>query len=124
MKDVLNNFIQNVKDNVPGFIAVSVTEIESGVAYESISVVDSFDPNLASAYNLEVVKAKLKAIEALGLKEEIKDITITLTDQVHIINVAPSGAYFIYLAVDSDKANLGITRALLNKYKSELNAAL
>lgn len=124
MKDVLNNFIENVKSNVPGFIAVSVTEIESGVAYDSVSVVDSFDPNLASAYNLEVVKAKFKAIEALGLKEDIQDITITLTDQIHIINIAPSGAYFIYLAVDSDKANLGITRALLNKYKADLNAAL
>ncbi len=124
MKDVLNSFIENVKTNVPGFIAVSVTEIESGVAYESVSVVDDFDPNLASAYNLEVVKAKLQAIKALGLKEKIEDITITLTDQIHILNVAPSGAYFIYLAVDSDKANLGITRALLNKYKADLNAAL
>lgn len=124
MKDVLNSFIENVKTNVPGFIAVSVTEIESGVAYESVSVIDDFDPNLASAYNLEVVKAKLQAIKALGLKEKIEDITITLTDQIHILNVAPSGAYFIYLAVDSDKANLGITRALLNKYKADLNAAL
>lgn len=124
MQNMLNTFIENVKTNVPGFIAVSVTEIESGVAYDSLSVLDSFDPNLASAYNLEVVKAKLQAIKALGLNEEIEDITITLSDQVHIINIAPSGAYFIYLAVDSSKANLGITRSLLNKYKADLNAAL
>lgn len=124
MNELLHSFIENVKDNVPGFIAVSVTEIESGVAYESYSADPSFDPSLASAYNLEVVKAKLNAIKALGLDEEIKDIAITLTNQVHIINVSPSGAYFIYLAVNSDKANLGITRALLNKYKAELNEAL
>lgn len=124
MKDVLNKFIENVKKNVPGFIAVSVTEIESGVAYESATAKKDFDPNLASAYNLEVIKAKFKAIEALGLKEKIEDIAITLTDQVHIINIAPSGAYFIYLAVDSKDANLGITRALLNKYKADLNAAI
>lgn len=124
MQDVLNKFIENTKANIPGFIAVSVTEIESGVAYESLTVNDDFDPNLASAYNLEVVKAKLNAINALGLKEDIQDITITLTDQVHIINIAPSGAYFIYLAVDSEKANLGITKSLLNKYKVELNEAL
>ncbi|TYQ00352.1 hypothetical protein C7447_101964 [Tenacibaculum adriaticum] len=123
MNDVLNSFIENAK-SVPGFIAVSVTEIESGVAYESFSARKDFDPNLASAYNLEVVKAKMSAIKALGLKEDIQDITITLTDQVHIINIAPSGAYFIYLAVDSKDANMGITKSLLNKYKVELNKAL
>ncbi len=124
MNDILSAFIANMKDKVPGFIAVSVTEIESGVAYDSLTVDDSFDPNLASAYNLEVVKAKLKAIEALGLKESIEDITITLNNQVHIINIAPSKAYFIYLAVDSSQANLGITKSLLNKYKVEINDAI
>ena len=123
MNDVLKTFIDNVKE-VPGFIAVSVTEIESGVAYDSFTADEKFDPNLASAYNLEVVRAKLKAIEALGLKEEIEDITITLSGQVHIINIAPSKAYFIYLAVDSKNANLGITKSLLNKYKVEINKAL
>lgn len=124
MNEVLHSFIENMKTNVPGFIAVAVTEIESGVAYESYSADPDFDPTLASAYNLEVVKAKLEAIKALGIKEEIKDIAITLSSQVHLLNVAPSGAYFIYLAVDSDKANLGITRALLNKYKGDLNKML
>ncbi|MDY0780802.1 hypothetical protein [Tenacibaculum sp. IB213877] len=124
MNDVLNTFIENMKNNVPGFIAVAVTEIESGVAYESVTVDDNFDPNLASAYNLEVVKAKLNAVKALGLSENIEDITITLSSQVHIINIAPSGAYFIYLAVDSAKANLGITKSLLNKFKKELNEVL
>ena len=49
-----------MKNNIPGFIAVSVTEVRSGVSYGSDSVDPSFDPNLASAYNLEVVKAKQK----------------------------------------------------------------
>lgn len=124
MQDVLNKFIDDMKANIPGFIAISVTEIESGVAYESYTADDGFDPNLASAYNLEVVKAKLNAIKALGLQENIQDITIKLSNQVHIINIAPSGAYFIYLAVDSASTNLGIAKSLLNKYKADLNKAL
>ena len=32
--------------------------------------------------------------------------------------------YFIYLAVDSSKANLGMTKALLNKYKKEISGKL
>lgn len=124
MTNVLDKFIQDMKNNVPGFIAVSVTEVKSGVSYGSETVVPSFDPNLASAYNLEVVKAKMNALKALGLdqKEKIEDILITLTDQIHIIDISANGTYFIYLAVDSTKANLGLTRALLAKYKKDLAA--
>ena len=124
MTNVLDKFIQDMKTNVPGFIAVSVTEVRSGVSYGAESVDPSFDPNLASAYNLEVVKAKQNALQILGLasKEKIVDILITLTNQIHIIDIAASGGYFIYLAVDSTKANLGLTRALLAKYKKDLAA--
>jgi len=124
MTNVLDKFIQDMKTNVPGFIAVSVTEVRSGVSYGAESVDPSFDPNLASAYNLEVVKAKQNALQILGLasKEKIEDILITLTNQIHIIDIAASGGYFIYLAVDSSKANLGLTRALLAKYKKDLAA--
>lgn len=124
MTEVLHSFVESVKANIPGFIAVSVTEIESGVAYESYSAVPSYDANLASAYNLEVVKSKIKAVRALGLEDQIEDITIKLTNQIHLLDIAPSGNYFIYLAVDSDKANLGITRTLLNKHKKDLNSVL
>ncbi|ATA81754.1 MULTISPECIES: hypothetical protein [Capnocytophaga] len=124
MTNVLDKFIQDMKNNIPGFIAVSVTEVRSGVSYGSDSVDPSFDPNLASAYNLEVVKAKQNALQVLGLasKERIVDILITLTDQIHIIDISSNGSYIIYLAVDSNKANLGLTRALLSKYKKDLVA--
>lgn len=122
MKEVLQSFKDRVKE-IDGFIAISVTEINSGLAYDSYAI-DGFDPELASAYNLEVVKAKLKAIEALGINENIEDITITLNEQTHIINIAPSNSYFIYLAVDSSKGNLGITKSLLNKHKQELFEAI
>lgn len=122
MTNVLDKFIQDMRNNVPGFIAVSVTEVKSGVSYGADTVRPEFDPTLASAYNLEVVKAKQNALQVLGLasKEKIEDIIITLTDQVHVIDISTSGTYFIYLAVDSTKANLGLTRALLSKYKKDL----
>ena len=49
---------------------------------------------------------------------------ITLTNQIHIIDVSENNEYFIYLAVDSSKANLGMTKALLNKYKKEISGKL
>ena len=119
MSDYLKQFGEELKQNVPGYIAVAVTEIKSGISYYSNSAVADFDPELASAFNLEVVKAKLNAINALGLNDTIDDILINLSSQIHIIDVADNNEYFIYLAVDSARANLGMTKALLNKYKKK-----
>lgn len=116
----LDKFKEDLKANVPGFIAVSVTEIDTGVSLVSHSESADFDPEIASTFNLEVAKAKMAAIEALGLTSKIQDILITLDSQIHIIDMAENGEYFIYLAVDSKKANLGMTRALLKKYKKDI----
>lgn len=120
MSDFLTTFVDDLKANVSGFIAVAVTEVKTGMSYKSLSVNSAFDPELASAYNLEVVKAKMTAIKALGLKEEIQDIMITLTNQIHIISISENGEYFIYLAVDSNKANLGMSRSILKRYSKEI----
>lgn len=120
MINVLDKFIQDVKTNIPGFIAVSVTEVRSGVSYGAETVNPNFDPTLASAYHLEVVKSEQSALKVLGVKEKIEDILVLLTDQIHIINISDNGTYFIYLTIDSTKANLGLTRALLAKYKKDL----
>ncbi|MHA7058946.1 hypothetical protein ACWGOQ_0017100 [Aquimarina sp. M1] len=109
-----------MKTNVPGLIALSVSEVSTGVSYVSHSESKDFDPEIASSFNLEVVKAKKNAIEALGLKANIQDILITLSNQILIIDLSENGEYFIYVAVDSKKANLGMTRALLGKYKKEV----
>ncbi|MFD2908379.1 hypothetical protein ACFSX9_06495 [Flavobacterium ardleyense] len=124
MSDFLTNFVEDLKENVAGFIAVAVTEIKTGMSYKALSVDPSFDAELAAAYNLEVVKAKMSTIKALNLNEEVEDIMITLTNQIHIISVSTSGEYFIYLAVDSTKANLGLTRAILKKYSREIESKL
>lgn len=124
MSNFLEQFIEDVKTNVPGYVAVTITEVSTGVCYVSNSEKKDFDPEIASAYNLEVVKAKQNAIKALGLKSNIQDILITLNNQIHIIDLSENGEYFIYLAVDSSKANLGMTRALLKKYKKDVVSQL
>ena len=69
-------------------------------------------------------KAKLSAVKALNLNQEIEDILITLSNQIHIIDISPNKKFMIYLAADSTKANLGMTRAVLRKHKLELEKNL
>lgn len=122
-KNDVNNFIEATKSNTDGLHALSVVEISSGMTIGSYSD-GTIDTDIASAYNVEVVKAKLNAIKALGLNEAINDILITLSNQYHLINCDESGKYMIYLAADKNKANLAILRNLVNKGITEIKGSL
>ncbi len=120
MEKILTELVENVKENIPGYIGISICEIASGESLISDTKDSNFDPALASAYNVEIISAKRKAIGALGLNEQLKDIQFNLDSHIHVINLSPNGEYFIYLAIDSGKANLALTRTLLNRYKVDL----
>lgn len=122
MSDFLKRFGDDLKKNVPGFIAVAVTEVKSGIAFFSASVVPEYDPELASTFYLEIVRAKMNSISALGLKgQKIDTIVVNLTSQIHFIDLSDNGEYFIYLMLEDGKnLNLGVTKLLVNKYKQEM----
>ena len=122
MQDILNRLKENLT-SIPNFIAYSVTDLDNGESLDNYTVDPTFDPSIASAYNLEVVKSKLNAIKALDLNESIEEITITLKSQIHIISIAPSNSYFIYFAIKSESTNVGLVKALLNKHRVGLNEA-
>ncbi|MCS0498602.1 hypothetical protein [Protaetiibacter mangrovi] len=69
------------------------------------------DIEVAAAGNTEVVRAKLSTMKALGLDDAIDDILITLSSQYHVIRpLAAHPETFLYLVLDSKKANLALAR--------------
>jgi CRP-like cAMP-binding protein len=103
--------VQNIINSLPSLVAVAVVDITSGMALASHSNSPAINPETAAAYNTEVVKQKLKAMTALKLQgERIDDILITLTNQLHLLNLSEDGKKFIYLVVNSRETNLAIAR--------------
>lgn len=116
----LNDVVDNILSSIPGALAVSIAEIESGICLASKSKDSNLEPEMAAAYNAEVVKQKIKAKTALGLgNQEIEDILITLTGQYHVLTVMPGNIYFIYVATTRE-SNLGIIRSIVRKNVEEI----
>jgi hypothetical protein len=102
--------VQNILNALPSLVAVAVVDVTSGMALASHSNSPNINPETA-AYNTEVVKQKQKAMAALKLQgERIDDILITLSNQLHLINLTEDGKKFIYLAVNARETNLAIAR--------------
>ena len=106
--------VQGIIADLPSLIAVAVVDATSGMSLASHSNSPSINPDTAAAYNTEVVKQKQKAMSALKLSgENIEDILITLTNQLHLLKVANDGKKFIYLVVNPRDTNLAIAREVV-----------
>jgi hypothetical protein len=111
---VINENFERLATDIPGFIAASLVDIESGMTLGLKSNRPEFDLAAASAYNSEMVKQKMKIMRALNLRTTFEDMIITLGDQIHIIRMVTPGT-FIYLAADRSACNLAIVRNVVNK---------
>lgn len=117
-KEIVDTF-KRIEGEVPGFIAASVVDVESGMTLGVHASRSDFDLAAASAYNSEIVKQKTKAIKALDLKSTLEDILLTLSDQIHLIKMI-SPAAFVYLAADRSQCNLAIVRTAVAKHAASL----
>lgn len=105
---------------IGGFIGACLVDSETGLMMASEGG-GKLDLDAAGAANTEVVKAKLAAIEMLGLDDNIDDILITLGKQFHLIRpLEKSPTVFLYVALDKKAANLGMARVQVKKCEQGL----
>ena len=108
--------ISKLESDVAGVVATAVVDLESGITMAAKSNRSDFDLTVASAYNSELVKQKMKIMQALNLKSTLEDMLLTLSDQIHVIKLLPGGGSFLYLAADRSATNLAILRSALTKH--------
>ncbi|WP_327281967.1 MULTISPECIES: hypothetical protein [unclassified Streptomyces] len=108
---------------IDGAIGAALVDYDSGMALGTIGGGKELDLQVAAAGNTDVVRAKVRTMDMLGLKEEIEDILITLGSQYHLIRLLKgrgSKGFFLYLALDRGRANLAMARHQLKKIEAEL----
>lgn len=117
-KQIQDTF-EKIANDVPGFIAASLVDLDSGMTLGARSTRSEFDLTAASAYNSEMVKQKLKIMKALNLNTTLEDMLLTLGDQIHLIKMVGQGT-FVYLAADRASSNLAIVRNAVNRHVTAL----
>ena len=110
--------------NIDGAIGVALVDYTSGMALGVAGGTKDLDLTVAAAGNTDVVRAKLRAMEMLNLKDGIEDILITLGGQYHLIRplTGRSGkGLFLYLALLKNRSNLAMARHQLKKIEEDLD---
>lgn len=115
----VNESLAKIAD-LDGYLGSCVVDSNSGMMLGAHGGGPGLNLEVAAAGNTEVVRAKLKTMKALDLKDAIEDILITLGKQYHIIRPLGSNpAVFVYCVVDK-KGNLAMARLKLASVEKEI----
>ena len=109
---------------IEGAIGVALVDYTSGLTLGVMGGGANMDMNIAAAGNTDVIRAKVRTLEMLGFTDSIEDILITLDTQYHLIRLLTGRgkeAFFLYLALNKSRANLGLARHQLRKIEAELD---
>lgn len=116
----------NIKDGlaklnqIDGFIGAALVDSESGMLLGQEGG-GGLNLEVAAAGNTEVVRAKRKTMNNLGLKDAIEDVLISLSKQYHLIRPLRSRpTLFFYVALDRQRANLAMARITLADVEKDL----
>lgn len=115
--------LKEATTSIEGAIGAALVDYSSGMALGTVGGGKDLDLTVAAAGNTDVVRAKVRTMEMLGLKDEIEDILITLGGQYHLIRLLRgrgNNGLFLYLALDKQRANLAMARHQLKKIENEL----
>lgn len=121
-REAMANVKQSLEDalKIDGAFAVCLADAKSGMTLGSAGS-PGFNIEAAAAGNTEVVRAKMKTMQAVGIKDRIEDILITLGEQYHIIRpLATREGLFLYIALHRSSANLAMARFRLAELEKTL----
>ncbi|GAA2260608.1 hypothetical protein AB0C84_09115 [Actinomadura sp. NPDC048955] len=108
---------------VEGAVGVALVDYDSGMSLGSLGGGPELDMDVAAAGNTELVRAKVRTLESLGIEDSIEDVLVTLQRQYHLIRILGSGhgKLFLYLVLNRERANLALARHHLRRIEAELS---
>lgn len=111
--------------SIDGALGACLVDWESGMSLGALGGGKHLDLDVAAAGNTEIVRAKMRTMDALRLDDTIEDILVTLGRQYHLVRLLKSArnaqGLFLYLVLDRSRANLALARHSLKRIESEIS---
>ncbi|MEU9450843.1 hypothetical protein [Streptomyces sp. NPDC048277] len=115
--------LKEMMAGVEGALGAAVVDYTSGMALGTLGGSKDLNLTVAAAGNTDVIRAKVRTMEELGLKGRIEDILITLEKQYHLIRLITGrsgNGLFLYLVLDKQRSNLAMARHQLKRVEEQL----
>ncbi|GHH62957.1 MULTISPECIES: hypothetical protein [Streptomyces] len=116
--------LKEIIASIEGALGTALVDYTSGMALGTLGGSKDLDLTVAAAGNTDVIRAKTRTMEHLGIKAEIEDILITLSSQYHILRPLKGrggNGLFLYLVLDKKKSNLAMARHQLKSVETQLD---
>ncbi|MFJ3201417.1 hypothetical protein [Streptomyces sp. NPDC086989] len=115
--------LKETMTSIEGALGVALVDYTSGMALGTLGGGKDLDLAVAAAGNTDVIRAKVRTMEMLGLDDGIEDLLITLGTQYHLIRLLKgrgSNGLFLYVVLNKANSNLAMARHQLKRIESEL----
>ncbi|MEU2894384.1 hypothetical protein ABZ690_20650 [Streptomyces sp. NPDC006967] len=115
--------LKDIMTAIEGALGAAVVDYSSGMALGTLGGGKDLDLTVAAAGNTDVIRAKVRTMELLGLTGQIEDILITLEYQYHLIRLVTGrsgNGLFLYLVLDKSRSNLAMARHQLKRIEEQL----
>ena len=107
--------------DLDGIIAAAIVDVNLGMPIIQESK-NNINLDSYCAYMVEVVKSHKNFLSQLKINDKIEDIVINLDNNYHIVTfILKQDNLFIYVILDKNGSNLGMTRLVLMKIEEELD---
>ncbi len=111
--------------SIDGALGACLVDWESGMSLGAIGGGKYLDLDVAAAGNTEIVRAKMRTMDALRLDDTIEDILVTLGKQYHLVRLLKGAknaqGLFLYLVLDRSRSNLALARHSLKRIEAEIS---
>ena len=128
LQQLLDAHCQEMKANMPGFLFYGILSCTDGSILSKASADETISKIVeeGSAFHLTIVnQVKQVLITNSTIKDLELDYILTETSKItFMLMISALGKFFSITALDRNKTNVGISRALLYKCKAEFGTML
>ncbi|MFG2986449.1 hypothetical protein ACGFYQ_35260 [Streptomyces sp. NPDC048258] len=115
--------LKETMTSIEGALGAALVDYTSGMALGTLGGGKDLDLTVAAAGNTDVIRAKVRTMEMLGMQDDIEDLLITLGTQYHLLRLLKGrggNGLFLYVVLDKNNSNLAMARHQLKRIEAAL----